>query len=337
MKYFGIIYVITNLDNEKVYVGMTKHSLTKRMYGHMSYVNSSSNNMLIDIIMRNRNVHKYQYEDRFKDGYFVDNNNIKKFSVKVIDQGNSNEDLSNKEKYCIAQYKSYVGDYGTRFGYNQTRGGEFPFTGKESPLYKDIDRKLLRALIKKGYNREEIAKELGISMKTVSDKTKEFWEMNLVEAREHFNGEETYNERLKKRMSKSRQRHGFSEKWRKSASEKRKGVNNVRYITIDKNTLKSLIEEGLSVNEIAKILQINYTTVYAKMSEFWSKTSIIALRQQFDVEKPTRRRHVNKEALKEFLLKDFTIGEIASSFGVGKSTIYKRIKEYWGDRYHLDE
>jgi transposase len=98
-----------------------------------------------------------------------------------------------------------------------------------------------------------------------------------------------------------------------------------------------LIEEGLSVNEIAKILQINYTTVYAKMSEFWSKTSIIALRQQFDVEKPTRRRHVNKEALKEFLLKDFTIGEIASSFGVGKSTIYKRIKEYWGDRYHLDE
>ena len=278
MKSFGIIYIITNLNNWKVYVGMTKHSLTKRMYGHMSYVNSSSNNMLIDRIMRNQNVVKYQYENRFKDGYFVDTNNIKKFSAEVIDQGKSIEELRNKEKYWIAQYKSYVGDYGTLFGYNQTRGGEFPFIGKESPLYIEIDKKLLEALIKKGYNRKEIAKELSISTKTVSDKTKEFWDMNLVGARKHFNGEEVYNERLKQRMSKSLQRYSFSLKWRKSASEKRKGVNNVRYLTIDKNILKSLIEEGLSVNKIAEILQINYTTVYDKMREFWSKTSIITLR-----------------------------------------------------------
>ena len=98
-----------------------------------------------------------------------------------------------------------------------------------------------------------------------------------------------------------------------------------------------MIEESLSAKEIAEILQINYTTVYDKMNEFWSITSIVALRKQFGVENPTRRRHIPKELLKELLLKGLTIGEIAWHLGVGRSTIYKRIKEYWGNRYHIDE
>lgn len=336
-EYFGFIYRITNLENGKVYIGMTKHSLTDRMYGHLSYVNSDSSDMLIDVIMRNRGVVKYIYEDKFKGGSFVDNTGNEKFGVEVIDSAHNIDDLCNKEKYWIAQYKSYIGDYGTQFGYNQTKGGESPFIGKDSPLYIQIDSKILRELIRIGYNREEIARELGISMKTVSTKTCEFWGMNLVETREYFGGEDEYNERLRKRLSESRKKHGFSENWRKSASIKRKGANNINYIPIDKDTLKSLIEESLSAEEIAEILQINYTTIYDKMNEFWSKTSIVALRKQFGVEKPTRRRNVPKEALKELLLKGLTIGEIASHLGVGKSTIYKRIKEYWGNRHHFDE
>lgn len=336
-EYFGFIYRITNLENGKVYIGMTKNSLTDRMYGHMSYVNSDSSDMLIDVIMRNRGIVKYINENKFKRGSFVDSRDVEKLGVEIIDYAQNIDDLCNKEKYWIAQYKSYIGDYGTQFGYNQTKGGESPFIGKDSPLYIQIGRKILRELIRIGYNREEIAIDLGISMKTVSSKTSEFWGMNLVEAREYFGGEDAYNERLRKRLSESRKKHGFSENWRKSASIKRKGANNVKYISIDKDTLKSLIEESLSVKEIAEILQINYTTVYDKMNEFWSITSIVALRKQFGVEKPTRRRLVPKEALKELLLKGLTIGEIACHLGVGKSTIYKRIKEYWGNRYHIDE
>lgn len=336
-EYFGFIYKITNLENRKGYIGMTKHSLTDRMYGHMSYINSDSSDMLIDVIMRNRGVVKYVYEDRFKGGTFVDCNGIEKFRVDIIDHAQNIDDLCNKEKYWIAHYKSYIGDYGTLFGYNQTKGGESPFIGNDSPLYIQIDRKKLRELIRIGYNSEEIARVLGISMKTVSRKSREFWGMNLVEAREYFNGEDAYNERLRKRLSESRKNHGFSENWRKSASIRRKGAHNVMYTPIDKDTLKSLIEESLSVKEIAEILRINYTTVYDKMNEFWSITSIVALRKQFGIEKPKRRRQVPKEALKELLLKGLTIGEIAWHLCVGKSTIYKRIKEYWGDRYHIGE
>ncbi len=336
-EYFGFIYRITNLENGKVYIGMTKHSLTDRMYGHMSYLNSNSSDMLIDVIMRNRGVVKYIYEDKFKGGSFVDSTGIEKFGVEVIDYGQNIDDLCNKEKYWIAQYKSYIGDYGTQFGYNQTKGGDSPFIGKDSPLYIQIDRKILRELIRIGHNREELAKELRISMKTVSEKTKEFWGMNLVEAREHFGGEKAYNERLRKRLSESRKKYGFSENWRKSASKKRRGANNVMYIPVDKNTLKSLIEEHLSAKEIAEILQINYGTVYEKMNEFWNKTSIVALRKQFGIEKPRRRRYISKEALKELLSKGLTIGKIASHLGVGKSTVYNRIKEYWGNRDHIDD
>jgi len=332
-EFFGVIYKIMNLANEKIYVGMTKNSLTDRMYGHMSYVKSDSNDMLIDIIMRNRGVVKYVYLDRLNRGYFADCNGVKQFSVEVIDQGRNIVDLCSKEEYWIAQYKSYVGDYGTQFGYNQTKGGESPFIGKNSPLYREIDINLLRELIIKGYNRDKIAKYLGISAKTVSDKTREFWQMNLVKAREHFGGEEAYNKMLKIRLSESRIKYGFSEKWKQSASEKRMGIKNCRYIPIDKDTLKSLILEGLVVKNIAEILQINYSTVYDKMNEFWGLTSIIELRKKFGVKKPKRRKHIPKEELKDLLMQELTIGKIAWHFGVGKSTIYKRIKEYWISRY----
>lgn len=325
----GSIYKITNLKNGKVYIGRTKNSIADRMYGHMSVVNSDSNDMLIDTIMRNQGVVKYIYEDQFKGGFFVDSIGIKKFGVEEIDYVQNIDDLCDREKYWIAQYKSYIGDFGTRFGYNQTKGGEPFLFGEDHPFYIKIDRNRLRELIRTGYSGGEIAGKLGICIRTVRSKTREFWGMNLLEAREHFGGEEAYKERLRKRLSESRKRYGFSEDWRKSASIKRSGAGNIMYRPIDKDTLKSLIEEHLLVKEIAEILEIHYTTVYDKMNEFWGKTSIIALRSQFGVENPTRWKYIPKEALKKLLAEGkLTLNQIASYFGVVRSTLYKRIKEF---------
>ncbi|MHA1257288.1 MAG: hypothetical protein ACTSPS_16995, partial [Promethearchaeota archaeon] len=153
--------------------------------------------------------------------------------------------------------------------------------------------------------------------------------------RTSFGGEQSYNERTKKRMSESASTRGFSEKWRASASVKRRGLGNANYIHIDEDTLKKLISSGLTVKGIAEILQINYTTVYDKMNEFWDKSSIIYLRKELNIE---RRKDlhpqyikVEKEKLKNLILRGYNAWKIAEKLKL-KSTniVYRKVKEFWG-------
>ncbi len=331
----NIIYLITNLENLRVYVGLTTHSITERMYGHMSYVNSNSNDMLIDVIMRCQGVIKYVYDNKQTGGFFVNRDGIKLFSVQVIDFGANIIDLCRKEINWIKKYKSYIGEYGTQYGYNQTRGGEVPFVGRDHPLYKEVNPSKLKDLIISGYNAREIAEEINISFGTVGIKTKEFWGKTLPESRKSFGGERSFEERTRRRMSESASARGFSEKWRASASANRKGLGNVNYILIDESTLKSLVCSGLTVAGIAEILQINYSTVYDKMIEFWGKHSIIDLRRELGVE---RRKDVHpqyieidREKLKILILKGFNALEITEKLKLNSTmTVYRRIYEFWG-------
>ncbi|MHA1255251.1 MAG: hypothetical protein ACTSPS_06570, partial [Promethearchaeota archaeon] len=103
---------------------------------------------------------QYIYDNKLTGGFFINGEGIKKFSVQIIDYGSDIVDLCNKEISWIERYKSYIGDYGTQHGYNQTRGGDIPFVGRDHPLYKEIIPSKLRKLISAGNNAREIAEEV---------------------------------------------------------------------------------------------------------------------------------------------------------------------------------
>lgn len=93
------IYKITNLVNGKVYIGLSKHILTR-------WIEHKSHYKTIDSVL---------YCAMRK--YGLDN-----FSFEILEECNS-EELSEREKFYIQQYRSYVGFEDCK-GYNATLGGE---------------------------------------------------------------------------------------------------------------------------------------------------------------------------------------------------------------------
>jgi group I intron endonuclease len=96
-----IIYRVTNLVNDKVYIGQTRRSLSSRKSGHTHYANNGST----------------QYFHSALRKYGFDN-----FIWDVIDDtANSLEELNSLEALYIAEYNTFV-DSGC--GYNMTTGGD---------------------------------------------------------------------------------------------------------------------------------------------------------------------------------------------------------------------
>lgn len=96
MKVYGRIYLITNLINDKKYVGLTTKSLRERFDAHL-----------------NRACHERSVIQKAIKKYGKEN-----FSIIEIDNALTKEDLFNKEREWIAKYDTYLG-----WGYNQTEGG----------------------------------------------------------------------------------------------------------------------------------------------------------------------------------------------------------------------
>lgn len=93
---YGIIYKITNLINGKIYIGQTIHSVAERYKGSIANT-------------------KNRHLKRAIDYYGVSAFNIDE----PFDTADSKEELDEKEKYYIAQFKSNK----KRYGYNLDGGG----------------------------------------------------------------------------------------------------------------------------------------------------------------------------------------------------------------------
>ena len=93
-----IIYKITNLINNKVYIGLTTTPLNNRWCAH---------------VRESRKSHLHLYSSMRK--YGIDN-----FKIEQIDSVNSAKKLGELERYYIKLYKSDD----PNFGYNNTKGGE---------------------------------------------------------------------------------------------------------------------------------------------------------------------------------------------------------------------
>lgn len=107
----GKIYKITNDLNDKVYVGQTIQSLSKRFNAHCSNSNDKSSNMYIK-----RAILKYGREH---------------FTITLIEEC-ENSLLDEREIYWISYFDSY------KSGYNLTKGGnsnrEFLTTALEESI-----------------------------------------------------------------------------------------------------------------------------------------------------------------------------------------------------------
>lgn len=90
------VYKITNTINSKVYIGQTIRPIKQRFQRH---INDATNN-IIDTHFA-RAIRKYGSES---------------FKIELIDQAQTQEELTKKEQYWIQKYKSTESDY----GYNET-------------------------------------------------------------------------------------------------------------------------------------------------------------------------------------------------------------------------
>lgn len=135
---FGIIYIITNSINDKVYIGQTIQTLQERWQGHCRKAYSTNEaNMSIK-----RAIFKYGKDN---------------FTIKELERC-SIEILNEREIYYINLYNSY------KNGYNSTLGGK----SKTKPLKLDKEQQdICIELYKLGFSLREIAKEFSVDKATI--------------------------------------------------------------------------------------------------------------------------------------------------------------------------
>lgn len=135
---FGIIYIITNSINDKVYIGQTIQTLQERWQGHCRKAYSTNEaNMHIK-----RAIFKYGKDN---------------FAIKELERC-SIETLDEREIYYINLYNSYQN------GYNNTLGGK----SGTKPLKLDKEQQdTCLELYKLGFSLREIAKEFNVDKATI--------------------------------------------------------------------------------------------------------------------------------------------------------------------------
>ena len=132
----GYIYKITNLINNKAYIGQTSTSLSARINKHFSKAKTQNNLTGIDAAIK-----KYGKEN---------------FLVEKICEC-PNEDLDIQEKYYIAKYNTFNN------GYNLTIGG------KNSTTSLNLDEDEVIKKYKELKTIKETAKYFNCSIRTISD------------------------------------------------------------------------------------------------------------------------------------------------------------------------
>lgn len=195
---FGIIYIIKNNINKKVYIGQTIQTIEKRWQGHCRKgFHDGEKNMAIK-----KAILKYGKEN---------------FSIEVLEYCNI-EDLDCREIYYINFYNSY------KEGYNSTLGGK---SGAKPLKLKTIEQQECVDLYKLGFSLRNIAKEFNVDKATI----KHIIEINNIDLRKSRTYKFSLNERLQiledlKYLS----RKEIIEKWKISKSYLSQLINGKRRI-----------------------------------------------------------------------------------------------------------
>lgn len=137
----GKIYKYTNLINNKVYIGQTTQRLEDRDKKHLQQINDNT--------YFHRALMKYGREN---------------FSLDLVEDNISQNDLDDKEKYYIDLFESF---YTTGKGYNLTQGGQWGSGTQKLTLSQSKEIKEL--ILNSKLTFEEIGKQYGVTLYCVSD------------------------------------------------------------------------------------------------------------------------------------------------------------------------
>lgn len=134
----GFIYKITNIINNKSYIGQTIQNVKERFYQHCATKCSKE--------VLNMTIHKAIMK------YGKDN-----FIIEVIEETDK-ENLNDREIYWIKYFNTYYN------GYNSTEGGQ---SGIKH--YKDLDIKSIIELYTKGKSLRFIGNKFNVDKQTIKD------------------------------------------------------------------------------------------------------------------------------------------------------------------------
>lgn len=134
----GLIYIITNSINSKVYIGQTTQSLKDRWYGHCRKACSKNE---ADMHIK-RAILKYGKEN---------------FSINEIEKCKI-EELDEKEIYYINLYNSY------KNGYNRTKGGK---SGAKPLKLSQEQQESCIELYRLGFSLRELARKFNVDKATI--------------------------------------------------------------------------------------------------------------------------------------------------------------------------
>ena len=158
-----VVYKITNLINDKVYIGITKQ-IIKRIGNHIYYFNNpnNSNNTYLHKALR-----KYGLEF---------------FTIEVLEICNTLDSLNNKEVYWIQYYNST----NNKKGYNLDSGGNLKEPNKQNTINRQLNAKVIPVaqydlqgnLIQTFYSVKEASRQLDISDSDIHRCHKNKWSRN---------------------------------------------------------------------------------------------------------------------------------------------------------------
>ena len=158
-----VVYKITNIINNKVYIGITKQ-IIKRIGNHIYYFKNpnSSNNTYLHKALR-----KYGLES---------------FTIEIIEICDTLEILNNREIYWIKYYNTI----NSKNGYNLDSGGNVKKPNEQNIISRQINAKtksiaqydLQGNLIQTFYSIKEASRQLGISDSDIHRCHKNHWSRN---------------------------------------------------------------------------------------------------------------------------------------------------------------
>ena len=330
-NYYGIVYKISFNKYNKLYIGQTIQKLRRRFQEHLRSPPNRYFESTLNKILKRHNKNKFfiikidQHKFSTKDG---------EIQIECIKFCSTPRELDDAETFFISKYKTYIRNYGTKYGLNVNLGG----TGRNhlkgifNPSYKHIDKNILIKMINQGYFLIEIAKELNISENTVNDKISEFWGdtgiHSLTEARGRFGGAEIAKTRYIRIL-------------RESSHKKE----------VERKSIVNAIQEGYFSKEIAEKLQISVGKLFNYLnligfSNLNEARQILGGFEKFKMREKLRQKecnirgkihpnyiYIDEDKLKKFIKMGLTVEDIAIKMKTSIWTIYNKINENWKMSY----
>lgn len=263
----GCIYKITNIINNKIYIGLTKFSAEQRFNQHLNNKNSKANKNCY----LHKSIRKYGELN---------------FKVETLIEGNFNKTLLIElEKHYIQLYNSYVGT--SKNGYNLTTGGE---GGENKIVSVETKLKMSIAQKNKSYRPSKESIEKGKLSRSWYIPTEEHKRKIGLAHKGRIISKES-----REKISKTLQGHSFnkgiskSEEHKKKLSEstklafangQRQGLSNWCYVY---NENDDLLFKFKSVSEAERSLNITRSRLihYPKLVFKRNKLRIIISKHEF--------------------------------------------------------